>query len=99
MAALGECLVYRHESNLSHDQSVLEIHRPFEPMLCLLINVYCLLSNCVQYIHVEVFNRDGNLFCVGAIQLLFKLYVTQPSDAVNTAIAKQTEGHRLALLS
>jgi len=90
---------FRHEVNLRHGQSGLEIHRPFQPNLCLLIKVYCLVSNCGPYIHVEVFNRDGKLFSVGAIQLYFKFLLLSPAMRLNTGMAKQTEGHGLALLS
>jgi hypothetical protein len=83
---------FRHESNLRHDQCGFETQRHFQPKLCLLIKVYCLLSNCGQFAHFEVFNRDGKLVSVGAIQLHFKVSVTQPSDAVKRRNGKTDRG-------
>jgi hypothetical protein len=58
---------------------------------------YCPLSSGPQFVYDEVFNRYWKLVSVSTITK-FKVSVTELSDAVNTGMAKQAEGCRLALL-
>jgi len=48
---------------------------------------YCSLTNGPQFAHAEVFNRDGKLVSVSAT----KFIVTEPSEAVNAGMTKQTD--------
>ena len=66
-------------------------------MLCPLIKAYCLLSNGPHFVHVQVFNHDGNLLMQAQTQLQFKASVTEPSNVDNTGMAKHIEGRPPAL--
>ena len=58
----------------------------------------CLLSNGPQFAHVWIFNRDVKSLAQAQSQLQFKVSFTEPSDAVNVGMTKQTEGRpQLAL--
>ena len=70
-----------------HDQSGLEPQKAFQPMLCTLIKTYCLLSNGPHFVHIEVFNHDGNLLTQVQTQLQCKASVTEPSNPENTGMA------------
>lgn len=52
---------------LRHDPSGFESRKAFHPMLRSFIKAYCLLSNCPQFVHVELFNRDEILGRISAI--------------------------------
>jgi hypothetical protein len=63
------------------------------------LRAYCLVSNGPHLFQIEVFNRDENSLALTQSQLQFKVSVTEPSDAVNAVMTKQTEGVRLAIKS
>jgi len=70
MAASPECLNFAGSLNLRHDQSGFESQKAFQPRLCPLIKSYYLLSNGLQFVHVEVFSREGKLVSVSAIPVM-----------------------------
>jgi len=61
---------FRFEPYLRHDQSRFESWRAFQPKSCPLIKPHCLLSNDHQFVHVEVFDRDGTFVGISTIPLI-----------------------------
>jgi hypothetical protein len=54
---------------VTRDQSGFESQAVFQPKLCPLIKVFCLLRNGPQFVCVKVVSRDGKLVSVSATQV------------------------------
>ena len=70
MAASPECLKFAASLNLRYYQFGFESQKAFQPKLCPLIKDYCLLSNVLQFVHVEVISGEGKLVSVSAIPVM-----------------------------
>jgi hypothetical protein len=68
MAVSPKCLIFAE--SLTLDMTNLGSN-PKETYNQIYAPHYCLLSNGFQFLHIEVFNRDGKLVSVSAIPVIF----------------------------